>query len=71
MDCSGVRVYYTVVTAQIYHRMTFATIHNPAVYLSGVNLSGARVSMFGTLVPQLININEGIKNLAFPYRRYG
>ena len=34
---------------QIYHRITFATIQNPAVYLLG-----ARVSIFSTLVPRLI-----------------
>ena len=34
---------------QIHHRITFATIHNSAVYLSG-----ARVSIFSTLVPRLI-----------------
>ena len=33
---------------QIHHRITFATIQNPAVYLSG-----ARVSIFSTLVPRL------------------
>ena len=33
---------------QIHHRITFATIWNPAVYLSG-----ARVSFFSTLVPRL------------------
>ena len=33
---------------QIHHRITFATIQNPAV-----NLSGARVSIFSTLVPRL------------------
>ena len=33
---------------QIHHRITFATIQNPAVYLSG-----ARVSFFSTLVPRL------------------
>ena len=33
---------------QIHHRITFATIQNPAVYLSG-----ARVSIFSTLVPWL------------------
>ena len=43
---------------QIHHRIPFATIQNPAVYLSG-----ARVSIFSTLVPRLIicifmNINE-------------
>ena len=33
---------------QIHHRITFATIQNSAVYLSG-----ARVSIFSTLVPRL------------------
>ena len=33
---------------QIHHRITFATIQNPSVYLSG-----ARVSIFSTLVPRL------------------
>ena len=33
---------------QIHHSITFATIQNPAVYLSG-----ARVSIFSTLVPRL------------------
>ena len=33
---------------QIHHRYTFATVPNSAVYLSG-----ARVSIFPTLVPQL------------------
>ena len=33
---------------QIHHRIAFATIQNPAVYLSG-----ARVSIFSTLVPRL------------------
>ena len=33
---------------QIHHRNTFAAIQNPAVYLSG-----ARVSIFSTLVPRL------------------
>ena len=33
---------------QIHHEITFATIQNPAVYLSG-----ARVSIFSTLVPRL------------------
>ena len=37
---------------QIHHRITFATIHNPAVYLSG-----ARVSIFSTLVPRLIGVS--------------
>ena len=34
---------------QIHHGITFATIQNPAVYLSG-----ARVSILSTLVPQLV-----------------
>ena len=38
---------------QIHHRITFATIQNPAVYLSG-----ARVSIFSTLVPLLSIHNE-------------
>ena len=33
---------------QILHTITFATMQNPAVYLSG-----ARVSIFSTLVPRL------------------
>ena len=33
---------------QIHHGITFVTIHNPAVYLSG-----ARVSISPTLVPRL------------------
>ena len=36
---------------QIHHRITFATIQNPAVYLSG-----ARVSIFSTLVPRLLGL---------------
>ena len=35
---------------QIHHGMTFVTIHNPAVYLSG-----ARVSISPTLVPRLLS----------------
>ena len=35
---------------QIHHRITFRTMQNPAVYLSG-----ARVSIFSTLVPRLID----------------
>ena len=38
---------------QIHHRITFATIQNPAVYLSG-----ARVSIFSTLVPRLIQTHQ-------------
>ena len=34
---------------QIHHTITFATMQNPAVYLSG-----ARVSIFSTLVPRLL-----------------
>ena len=34
---------------QIHHGITFVTIHNPAIYLSG-----ARVSISPTLVPRLI-----------------
>ena len=37
---------------QIHHRITFATIQNLAVYLSG-----ARVSIFSTLVPRLSTYN--------------
>ena len=33
---------------QIHHKITFATIQNPAVYFSG-----ARVSIFSALVPRL------------------
>ena len=36
---------------QIHHGITFVTIHNPAVFLSG-----ARVSISPTLVPRLIRI---------------
>ena len=36
---------------QIHHRITFATIQNPAVYLSG-----AKVSIFSTLVPRLYGV---------------
>ena len=35
---------------QIHHRITFTTIQNPGVYLSG-----ARVSIFSTLVPRLLH----------------
>ena len=38
---------------QIHHRINFATIQNPAVYLLG-----ARVSIFSTLVPRLNTIIE-------------
>ena len=38
---------------QIHHRITFATIQNPVVYLSG-----ARVSIFSSLVPRLCQINH-------------
>ena len=43
---------------QIHHRITFATIQNPAVYLSG-----ARVSIFSTLVPRLIDIDKILRVL--------
>ena len=45
---------------QIHHRITFATILNPAVYLSG-----ARVSIFSTLVPRLRVISPFRKDLIF------
>ena len=38
---------------QIHHRITFATIQNPAVYLSG-----ARVSIFSTLVSRLLKAHS-------------
>ena len=38
---------------QIHHRITYATIQNPAVYLSG-----ARVTIFSTLVPRLYSVFE-------------
>ena len=52
---------------QIHHRITFATIQNPAVYLSG-----ARVSIFSTLVPRLnVAINHDnqvpIQSVQNPY----
>ena len=44
---------------QIHHGITFVTIHNPAVYLSG-----ARVSISPTLVPRLtINIYEYVNEV--------
>ena len=43
---------------QIHHRITFATIRNLAVYLSG-----ARVSIFSTLVPRLVGKCNGIDSL--------
>ena len=36
---------------QIHHRITFATIQNPAVYLSG-----ARVGIFSTSVPRQVRL---------------
>ena len=47
---------------QIHHRITFATIRNTAVYLSG-----ARVSIFSTLVPRLFSCvrNSGHKSSWF------
>ena len=44
---------------QINHRITFATIQNPAVYLSG-----ARVSIFSTLVPRLLGFMLGNSSAA-------
>ena len=41
---------------QMHHRITFATMQNPAVYLSG-----ARVSIFSTLVPRLYCVNKKTK----------
>ena len=38
---------------QIHHRFTFATIKNSAVYLTG-----ARVSIFPTLVPRLLGASS-------------
>ena len=43
---------------QIHHRITFVTIQNPAVYLSG-----ARVSIFSTLVPRLLVKTSNCENL--------
>ena len=43
---------------QIHHTITFATIRNSAVYLSG-----ARVSIFSTLVPQLEPVHEISNNV--------
>ena len=45
---------------QIHHRITFATIRNPAVYLSG-----ARVSIFSTLVPRLLHIEDFRNDFSF------
>ena len=47
---------------QIHHRITFATIQNLAVYLSG-----ARVSIFSTLVPRLYIITLQFKSLIFSF----
>ena len=48
---------------QIKHRITFATIQNPAVYLSG-----ARVSIFSTLVPRLYSYDPVIRtNLSYAF----
>ena len=44
---------------QIHHRITFATIQNSAVYLSG-----ARVSIFSTLVPRLVDITCGFMDFS-------
>ena len=42
---------------QIHHRITFATVQNLAVYLSG-----ARVSNFPTLVPGLLYIYVSVND---------
>ena len=51
---------------QIHHGITFVTIHNPAVYLSG-----ARVSISPTLVPRLYvvknkDVNLSLRSLSAP-----
>ena len=48
---------------QIHHEITFVTIHNPAVYLSG-----ASVSISPTLVPRLLGIScqEGESDISCP-----
>ena len=51
---------------QIHHRITFATIRNSAVYLSG-----ARVSIFSTLVPRLYSFFFKKKNGLFVLKRSG
>ena len=43
---------------QVHHRITFAAIQNSAVYLSG-----ARVSIFSTLVPRLEGESDQKLNL--------
>ena len=45
---------------QIHHRITFATIQNAAVYLSG-----ARVSIFPTLVPRLSFLTRFLPNFIY------
>ena len=47
---------------QIHHRITFANIQNPAVYLSG-----ARVRIFSTLVPRLSTSVPHITYAIGPY----
>ena len=49
---------------QIHHRITFATIRNPAVYLLG-----ARVSIFSTLVPRLNDVSMDFASPGSPLRR--
>ena len=51
---------------QIHHRITFATIQNPAVYLSG-----ARVSIFSTLVPRLDSISKACTISRLTRQRHG
>ena len=50
---------------QIHHRITFATIQNPAVYLSS-----ARVSVFSTLVPRLCHMYPQCSNQVGQYVIY-
>ena len=78
VECSGVMqvaIKSAIQWFQIHHRITFETIQNLAVYLSG-----ARVSIFSTLVTRLVselNIgflcqntsNHVVKKLQAPYKR--
>ena len=49
--CKSIK--YAIQWFEIHHCITFATIQNPAVYLSG-----ARVSIFSTLVPRLLSFES-------------
>ena len=51
---------------QIHHRITFATIQNSAVYISG-----ARVSIFSALVPRLLHIETICVGLFILYLKRG